>query len=144
MASRRNFLKTLAATAAGFTGITTVLPGCAGAIATYRTEAKNGVVRIQRAEVPELEMPNGVINVRAGNFPEPIILRNLPEHGIVAVSSMCTHRGCELRALPNSLQCPCHGSEYDEFGQILNGPATKPLRRFEVEETEQAVLIKLS
>lgn len=49
--------------------------------------------------------------------------------GFYALSSKCTHRGCEVLWLPghNSFQCPCHGAQYDADGKNTRGPAQSPL-----------------
>ena len=52
--------------------------------------------------------------------------------GVVhAVSLRCTHLGCILRfnSAERSWDCPCHGSRFDIDGSVLEGPATRPLRR---------------
>jgi glycine/D-amino acid oxidase-like deaminating enzyme/nitrite reductase/ring-hydroxylating ferredoxin subunit len=48
-----------------------------------------------------------------------------------AVSLRCTHLGCLLRfnAAERSWDCPCHGSRFDVDGEVLEGPAVKPLQR---------------
>lgn len=38
----------------------------------------------------------------------------------------CPHMGCPLRYHPDTQlwQCPCHGSSFDVFGQVISAPAT--------------------
>lgn len=45
------------------------------------------------------------------------------------VNTTCTHAGCELNwnSAERSWDCPCHASRFTYKGQILKGPATKPL-----------------
>lgn len=60
------------------------------------------------------------------------------EDGYVqAVSPTCTHLGCTVHFndAERSWDCPCHGSRFDLRGQILSGPATRPLDRVDVTDT---------
>ena len=57
------------------------------------------------------------------------------EAGIYSLTSICTHNGCNVVLEDNKgFGCPCHDSEYDLQGVVLQGPAKLPLKHFEVTE----------
>jgi Rieske Fe-S protein len=50
---------------------------------------------------------------------------------VVAISSYCTHRRCQLEPQANgSFHCPCHGSDFSSTGKVIHGPATRDLPVF--------------
>ena len=62
----------------------------------------------------------------------PVIVIRLSENEVIALSSRCTHQGCEVNnPSSGSITCPCHGSRFDLHGQVLNGPAQSPLHEFQ-------------
>ena len=42
-----------------------------------------------------------------------------------AINAVCTHLGCVVpwSKANNKFMCPCHGSQYDENGKVVRGPA---------------------
>lgn len=66
------------------------------------------------------------------NYPDQYtqgILINLPGHGLVAYSDVCTHLSCAvLYQGDGKLHCPCHEGYFDAAtGDVLGGPPTRPL-----------------
>ena len=62
---------------------------------------------------------------------EPAIDGVGPTKGIVAYSSLCTHKGCPVNFHPDRkmLICPCHWSTFDmaKAGGVVIGQASQPL-----------------
>jgi Rieske Fe-S protein len=49
--------------------------------------------------------------------------------GYRALSSKCTHRGCDVLWVPGRkmFQCPCHGGQFNAEGKNVAGPPPSPL-----------------
>ena len=73
-----------------------------------------------------------------------LIVIRTSETEIVALSSTCTHKGCQVN-LPenNAIICPCHRARFDLSGMATKGPAKLPLRRYAVTFTYPVVTIDL-
>ena len=70
-----------------------------------------------------------VLVIRPDHKPVLIIHQNAQYWGL---SMKCTHRGCSLRPRKMDLVCPCHGSRFDLQGQVLEGPANRPLSQVQL------------
>ena len=84
------------------------------------------------------EYPKGIQVVR---LDIPAIIQHTDE-GIIAISLVCTHLGCTVEENQDGqgFTCPCHGSRYTKSGKVLEGPATKNLPLYRIEEQEDGTL----
>ena len=65
--------------------------------------------------------------------------------GIYAMSSVCTHLGCMTRftEADKQIRCPCHGSQFNVDGEVVDGPAPKPLNRRLIELADGQLVVDL-
>jgi cytochrome b6-f complex iron-sulfur subunit len=61
--------------------------------------------------------------------------------GFYAISSVCTHLGCNVKHSGPGFACPCHGSQFDENGRVVRGPAPKPLDWYALSLSPHAQLV---
>jgi len=114
------------------------LGGCAGA-RYVAPRVSEGRLLLPLSELEQ----GGQAFLQAPGMPRPIYVRRLASGEISAVLASCTHQGCQPEPVADRLACPCHGSEFGFDGRVLQGPAERPLTRYEVavEGTDLAVLV---
>ena len=73
-----------------------------------------------KADIP---VGGGVIFADAG------VVVTQPEAGTFhGFTIVCTHQGCQVSAVTDTIDCACHGSKYSlEDGSVVAGPAPAPL-----------------
>src|SRR5579864_3162984 len=73
-----------------------------------------------------LDKPGDQIKVKLLDSPD-LVLAWAGAKGFGAASITCTHRGSQVHFNPaeGTLDCPSHGSRFDENGQVLHGPANR-------------------
>ena len=78
--------------------------------------------------VDEVPVGGGVV------LSEQRLVVTQPEPGrFEGFSAVCTHQGCTVAAVSETIDCPCHGSSFSiTDGSPVQGPAPSPLERVEV------------
>ncbi len=137
--SRREFL--VATAAAGMV----IVSGCSsdGCSSNDPNAEANAKVIVP---VIATKKPDGTLRVPGGGKLQPgtiLVFIYPPDdeiHGVMfftreaelrALSTRCTHAACTVAWQSDSdteiLKCPCHGSRFDPYGKVVNGPANENL-----------------
>lgn len=61
--------------------------------------------------------------------------------GFYAISSVCTHLGCNVKHVVGGFACPCHGSRFDDNGRVVRGPAPQPLEWYSLALSPRGELV---
>ncbi|RMF88538.1 MAG: Rieske (2Fe-2S) protein [Nitrospinota bacterium] len=71
--------------------------------------------------------PGSITHIQKGKF----YLVHL-DSGFLAMWHRCTHLGCTVpwKEEDQRFECPCHGSIFNKKGEVLSGPAPRPLDLF--------------
>jgi cytochrome b6-f complex iron-sulfur subunit len=75
----------------------------------------------------DIGRPSGFPSGSATFLPDRQLYVFNEAEGFYAISAVCTHLGCTVRRAGTGFECPCHGSQFDENGRVVHGPAPKSL-----------------
>jgi cytochrome b6-f complex iron-sulfur subunit len=83
--------------------------------------------------------PGTVSHVREGRF----YVSRLEDGGILALWHRCTHLGCTIpwRDSEGQFNCPCHSSIFNITGEVVSGPAPRPMDIFPIAIQDQQVVV---
>ena len=142
--SRRDFLQIM-----GTIGALVALTGVLGAWAAFSSSqsspppspSNTGTTPTQTSNLPSGAVAN-VSQLQLGvpayfDYPSSgytnMLMKNA-DGSVSALSILCTHVCCQLQYDTSSkdLYCPCHGSIFDQSGNVLRGPAATPLPKVQV------------
>lgn len=85
------------------------------------------------SDVPE---GGGVIIEQAG-----VVVTQPTTGEFKAFSTTCTHQGCAVNEVDETIRCPCHGSQFSiTDGSAVQGPATRPLATIPITVEDDQVL----
>lgn len=134
--SRRNFLeKALGVTMAA--AIAPSLLKATDAFAGGGAEPLGSVVLdLAETKYAKLKNVNGslIYTPAAPNASRKMVITRVDASTFSVVSSVCTHRGCQVDpydATSQRISCGCHGSKFDVNGIVKQGPAGSPLKQYQ-------------
>jgi cytochrome b6-f complex iron-sulfur subunit len=136
-ATRRSFLDILIGLGFSVLSVLTVYP-----IIRYLWPSMNsGGTNESGITISLTELPNGKSKVVVIGGKPVIVVRTNEE--VFALSAVCTHLGCIVKwdVSLNRLICPCHAASFDLNGNVLGGPAPKPLSVISTKIVRESILI---
>jgi len=96
-----------------------------------------GTVRLALSEVP-------VGTAKMFRYQgKPSVAIRVNEKTVHALSAVCTHLGCIVKWNDSKQQliCPCHAAIFDSNGNVLGGPAPRPLPSIDARIEQDEVII---
>jgi len=132
MQNRRDFLKTTSTACAALAGLgfLTTLESCSSSAAVTASSYDAATNKISLPLSAFGTNNKLVIGGPGGDY--NIFVSRASETEVTALQLKCTHRGHGVKMEEAKLHCPMHGSEFDFSGNVTNGPAKLPLKKFPV------------
>ena len=109
-------------------------------------EAAAKVVTVRALESSALELgATKVVDVSGPNGGIVGVVLTRTSAGITALRVNCTHQGFPVGRVGAVLECELHGSRFSpETGAVINGPATRPLTRYDASETNGGIYVTVT
>lgn len=83
--------------------------------------------------------PGTISHIQKGRF----YISRLEDGGLLALWHRCTHLGCTVpwREDEGRFHCPCHSSIFDNVGEVVSGPAPRPLDIFPIDIQDNQIIV---
>ena len=116
-----------------------VAPAEAEAPSTTDSGSADGFIAI--GTTAELEEQGSLTDEDA--FGEPVVVIQDPENpeALIALSAKCTHAGCTVDWQEDLFACPCHGSQFNPDGTVVEGPADAPLAEYTAKVEGDSIMV---
>lgn len=145
---RKQFIQTCGASCLGLAGISLALTGCAS-VYSVQGKASDETISFPKESFVETKksgekLARQVVVVNVDNLKFPVAVYNNGNDQYTALWLKCSHQGNEVSVHGDLLSCSAHGSEYDNSGKVIKGPAKEDLRKFRVHSDETSLYIELA
>jgi Rieske Fe-S protein len=140
---RRDFVRRGCAACLGTTLLAPLVQSCTPTRYTTGTLHTDGLLLDLREFMASEGVWRPFVVVRNEELHFPICVFRLSATEYSALWMQCSHLGAELQVIGQALQCPAHGSEFNDRGAVSHGPADEALRQFPVTVAAQQLFIDL-
>lgn len=143
---RRDFIKNTCAACVPVAALSALATGCSLLSNTSGRLVKDGLV-LQKDDFKIKDKGNSAYRsflvIRNDALKYPLCIYRFSDNDYSALWMSCSHQGAELQASGDYLQCPAHGSEFNNRGEATSGPASSSLRSFPVTVSNNEIFIDL-
>jgi len=135
ISSRRSFFKLALGALASLIGIVTGIPLLRSTMHSAISQ-ESGWSKVTELETLPMNRPE---KIRFPTLSQDAYLHGTtvrsvwvirdPAEGVTVFSPVCTHLGCyySWNGVAGRFECPCHASVFSISGEVLGGPAPRPL-----------------
>lgn len=101
---------------------------------TIQTAPKNNIITLNIDSSSPLSTAGNAVLLQYSNG--NLLVDRPDQNSFNALSAICTHQGCLITGYDSSSKnfvCPCHGSTYNLYGQVVTGPAQRALPQYQTQ-----------
>ena len=115
----------------------------------YNYDPSTGVITIDTSMIYQaLQNTGGAIALSGSDTFDSrgIVVLRTSNTGVRALSRNCTHAGftVNINSAANNLVCPSHNSIFDLNGNVVSGPATRALTRYNASLNTEGTIITIT
>jgi Rieske Fe-S protein len=122
--------------------------GCAALFGSRRDAdltltADGGAVRIPAPHAAGVLAGAATLAVAVAGRASKLLVFRGADGAVAAIDMTCTHKGCDVAwdTARGRIVCPCHGSEFSPAGEVLEGPAKRPLATHAARVDDGAIVV---
>jgi len=125
---RRDFIQKSIILTCGIAGASAFLEACKKNNNTSGAPVVNFTIDISSSQYSALQKNGSYVYYSASS----IIIARDHSGNFVALYDVCPHAGCTIQfdAGASNFPCPCHGSQFNESGNVIQGPATTGVKKY--------------
>lgn len=125
---RRDFIQKSLILTCGIAGASAFLEACTKSNNPSTAPVVNFTIDISSSQYSALQKNGSYVYYSPSN----IIIARDHAGAFVALYDVCPHAGCTIQfdEHASNFPCPCHGSQFDENGNVTQGPATTGVKKY--------------
>lgn len=116
------------------------LSSCATPMQVYKTVPANNAVSVPVSLFAQTDFQI----IQPKDLYYNIGLKKESNGTYTALLLRCTHADNQLVSTGKGYKCNLHGSEFNQEGQVTQGPAEQPLKKYQTEVISDKIIIHLS